>query len=94
MVLEEGDLNRILIHDWGSPHASVKQRLQQFHSDVAAMIERSLKHGINMYLLRAWDANFLASDSDVECPIALTRWGMIGYGFPNDCFAIGNTFYG
>jgi len=65
LVLEEKDLTRILVHHRGSLHSSVEQQLQQFYGDAAEMIERSLKLGINMNLVR-------------PCDTRLTSYSVIG----------------
>ncbi len=65
LVLGERDLTRILMHHSGSPDRSVVGRLDAFYDEAAEMIQRSLKLGIAMNLVR-------------PCDIRVTSYSIIG----------------
>ena len=65
LVLEDRDLSRILLHHSSTLHSTVEQRLQDFYREVSGMIERSLKQGISMKLVR-------------PCDTRLTSYSIIG----------------
>lgn len=55
LVLEEGDLTRILMHHTGALDRTMVGRLEEFYSQAASMIQRSLNLGIAMNLVRPCD---------------------------------------
>ena len=55
LVLEEGDLTRILMHNTGALDRTMVSRLEEFYSQAAGMIQRSLNLGISMNLIRPCD---------------------------------------
>lgn len=55
LVLEEGDLTRILMHHTGALDRTMVSRLEEFYSQAAGMIQRSLNLGISMNLVRRCD---------------------------------------
>lgn len=65
LVLQERELAQILLHNAGALDPTVEDRLSAFYRQVAEMIERSLKLGIAMNLVR-------------PCNARLTSYAIIG----------------
>ena len=65
LVLEERDLSQILLHDSIGSEDAVEERVKEFYGQVADLIERSLKLGIGMNLVR-------------PCNTRVTAYSMIG----------------
>ena len=55
LVLQEGDLTRILMQHTGALDHTMVGRLEEFYSQAAGMIQRSLNLGIAMKLVRPCD---------------------------------------
>ena len=60
LVLGEKDLTRILIHHTGALDHTLVGRLEEFYGEAAGMIQRSLKLGISMNLVRPCDTRVTA----------------------------------
>ena len=60
LVLREGDVTQILLHHASTPDRTLETRLNDFYSQVAGMIERSLNLGITMKLVRPCNARLTA----------------------------------
>ena len=60
LLLGEQDLTRILIHHTGALDRTVVGRLEEFYGEAAGMIQRSLKLGISMNLVRPCDTRITA----------------------------------
>ncbi len=60
LVLEEGDLTRILMHNTGALDRTMVGRLEEFYSQAAGMIQRSLNLGISMNLVRPCDTRIVS----------------------------------
>ena len=60
LVLEEGDLTRILMHHTGALDRTMVGRLEEFYSQAAGMIQRSLNLGISMNLVRHCDTRIMS----------------------------------
>ena len=65
LVLKERDLSQILLHDTTGSDRAVEERINEFYGQVADLIERSLKLGITMDLVR-------------PCNTRVTAYSMIG----------------
>ena len=65
LVLRERDLSRILLNHINTPDRVLEDRLSEFYRQLAEMIERSLKFGIAMKLVR-------------PCNTRLTAYSIIG----------------
>ena len=65
LVLKERDLSQILLHDSIGSDRAVEERVNEFYSQVADLIERSLKLGISINLVR-------------PCNTRVTAYSMIG----------------
>ncbi len=65
LVLKERDLSQILLHDITGSDRAVEERINEFYGQVADLIERSLKLGITMDLVR-------------PCNTRVTAYSMIG----------------
>ena len=55
LVLGERDLTRIFLHHTGAVDQNVAGRLDEFYAQAGGMIQRSLKLGISMHLVRPCD---------------------------------------
>ena len=55
LVLDERDLTRIFLHHTGAVDQNVAGRLNEFYAQAGGMIQRSLKLGISMKLVRPCD---------------------------------------
>jgi len=60
LVLEERDLTRILMHNTGALDRTVVNRQEEFYSQLAGMIQRSLNMGITMNIVRPCDTRITA----------------------------------
>ena len=60
MVLGERDLSQILLHQSGSVDRTLEEHINSFYHQVAQMIERSLKLGVAMNLVRPCDTRLTA----------------------------------
>jgi TetR/AcrR family fatty acid metabolism transcriptional regulator len=60
LVLKEGDLTRILMHNTGALDRTMVGRLEDFYSQAAGMIQRSLNLGIAMNLVRPCDTRIVS----------------------------------
>ena len=60
LVLEEGDLTRMLMHNTGALDRTMVRRLEDFYSQAAGMIQRSLTRGVSMNLVRPCDTTIVS----------------------------------
>ena len=60
LVLGEGDLTRILMHNTGALDRTMVGSLEDFYSQAAGMIQRSLNLGIAMNLVRPCDTQIVS----------------------------------
>ena len=60
LVLGEGDLTRILMHNTGALDRTMVGSLEEFYSQAAGMIQRSLNLGIAMNLVRPCDTQIVS----------------------------------
>lgn len=60
LVLREGDLTRILMHNTGALDRTMVSRLENFYSQAAGMIQRSLNLGITTNLVRPCDTRIVS----------------------------------
>ena len=60
LVLDERDLTRILMHNTGALDRTMVGRLEDFYSQAAGMIQRSLTLGVAMNLVRPCDTKIVS----------------------------------
>ena len=60
LVLKEGDLTRILMRNTGALDRTMVGRLEEFYSQAAGMVQRSLNLGITMNLVRPCDTRIIS----------------------------------
>lgn len=60
LVLDEGDLTRILLRNTGALDRNMVGRLEEFYSQAAGMVQRSLTLGISMNLIRPCDTRIVS----------------------------------
>ena len=60
LVLKEGDLTRILMRNTGTLDRTMVGRLEEFYSQAAAMVQRSLNLGVTMNLVRPCDTRIIS----------------------------------
>ena len=60
LVLDERDLTRILMYHTGTPDRAMVGRLEEFYSEAAGMVQRSLNLGVSMGLVRPCDTRVVS----------------------------------